>query len=64
MLVLSRRVGECVVVGGEIIVRVVAVHGNQVRLGIEAPKDVRVLRQELAGRVPPAEERAGAALAR
>jgi carbon storage regulator len=48
MLVLSRKVGEKVFVGNDIVVTVVEVRGNQVKLGIQAPDDVRVLRGELA----------------
>ena len=47
MLVLSRRLGERIVIDGEIIVTVVAVQGNKVRLSIVAPEDVRVDRQEV-----------------
>ncbi len=47
MLVLSRRVGETVVIEGDICVTVVAVQGNRVRLGITAPAAVRVDRQEV-----------------
>ena len=50
MLVLSRRIGEEIVIGGEIRVTVLEVRGNQIRLGIVAPQDVRVLRQELEHR--------------
>jgi carbon storage regulator len=48
MLVLSRKPGEKVVIGNGITVTVVAVLGNRIKLGIEAPDDVRVLRGELA----------------
>jgi carbon storage regulator len=48
MLVLSRKVGEKIIIGDGITVTVADVHGNRVRLGIEAPDDVRVLREELA----------------
>jgi carbon storage regulator len=48
MLVLSRKPGEKVVIGNDITVTVVAVLGNRIKLGIEAPGDVRVLRGELA----------------
>jgi carbon storage regulator len=48
MLVLSRKVGEKVVVGNDIIVTVLEVRGNQVKIGIQAPDDVRILRGELA----------------
>ena len=47
MLVLSRRIGEEIVVAGNIHVTVVAVKGNRVRLGITAPASVRVARLEL-----------------
>ena len=47
MLVLSRKVGEQVVVGGKIVVTVVSVDGNKVRLGFEAPRDVPVHRKEI-----------------
>ncbi len=47
MLILSRRVGESITIGDDIVVTVVAVGGNQIRLGIEAPRRVRVLRQEI-----------------
>ena len=48
MLVLSRKPGEKVVIGGHITLTVVDVQGNRVRLGIDAPDDVRILRGELA----------------
>lgn len=47
MLVLSRRENESIVIGDGITVKVVEIRGNQVRLAIEAPKEVRVLRTEL-----------------
>lgn len=47
MLVLSRKIGEEFVIGENIRVRVVAVHGNQVRLGLVAPREVVIQRQEL-----------------
>ena len=48
MLVLSRKVGEEVIIGDNIRVTVVAINGNHVRLGFEAPRDVHIYRQELA----------------
>jgi carbon storage regulator len=48
MLVLSRKPGEKVMVRDDIVVTVVEVTGNRVRIGIEAPEDVRILREELA----------------
>lgn len=47
MLVLSRKLGEKICLGEEITVTVLAIRGGQVRLGITAPADVRVLRGEL-----------------
>ena len=50
MLVLTRKPGEKVVIGNGITVTVVAVTGNKVRLGIDAPDQVRILRAELTCR--------------
>ena len=47
MLILSRRLSESVTIGDDIVVTVVGVSGNQIRLGISAPKAVRVLREEI-----------------
>lgn len=47
MLVLTRSVDEEIVINGNILVKVVRIAGNQVRLGIEAPKEVRIVRGEL-----------------
>jgi carbon storage regulator len=47
MLILSRRLGESVTIGDDIVVTVVGVSGNQIRLGISAPKAIRVLREEI-----------------
>jgi carbon storage regulator len=47
MLILSRRPGESLTIGDEITITVVGVSGNQIRLGISAPRDVRVLREEI-----------------
>jgi carbon storage regulator len=49
MLVLSRKVGESVVIGDEIVVQVLQVSGQRIRLGVEAPPEVAVLRGELSG---------------
>ncbi|HEX3314946.1 MAG TPA: carbon storage regulator CsrA [Gemmataceae bacterium] len=51
MLVLTRKVGESIVIGGGIRVTVTAIDGNKVRLGIEAPPEVRVDREEVARRL-------------
>jgi len=50
MLVLSRKLNESIVIDGDIRVTVVSVHGNQVRLGVQAPQSVPVFREELCGR--------------
>ena len=47
MLVLSRKVGERIVIGHGVTVVILAVHGQQIRLGIEAPKEVTIRRGEL-----------------
>lgn len=47
MLVLSRKVGERIVIGNNVVITVVAVRGQQIRLGIEAPPSVVVKREEL-----------------
>jgi carbon storage regulator len=47
MLVLTRRVGESIDIGKEITVKVIGLYGGQIRLGIEAPKNVPVVRNEL-----------------
>jgi len=52
MLVLSRKLGEKIIIGNDIVVTVVKIDRNQVRIGIEAPHDVPVYREEiLPGRV-------------
>lgn len=48
MLVLSRREAQSIVIGGNVVVTIVSVRGDQVRLGIEAPRSVTVHRQEVA----------------
>ena len=47
MLVLSRKTDQTIMIGSDIVVTVIAVRNNRVRIGIEAPSDVRILRQEL-----------------
>jgi carbon storage regulator len=51
MLILTRRVGEALKIGSEVTVTVLAVKGNQVRVGITAPKEVAVHRQEIFERI-------------
>jgi|TARA_B110000977_G_scaffold121842_1_gene156689 carbon storage regulator len=51
MLILTRRVGETLVIGDDVTVTVLGVRGNQVRLGVNAPKDVAVHREEIYQRI-------------
>ncbi|MCP5141662.1 MAG: carbon storage regulator CsrA [Gammaproteobacteria bacterium] len=51
MLILTRRVGETLMIGEEVSVTVLGVKGNQVRIGINAPKDVAVHREEIYERI-------------
>ena len=51
MLILTRRVGETVVIGNDVDVTVLGVKGNQVRLGVKAPKEVAVHREEIFERI-------------
>lgn len=60
MLVLSRKVGERILLGDNITVTLVNVSGNQVRLGIEAPPNLPVVRQELLDRAGRRRTEAGA----
>ena len=51
MLILTRRVGETVVIGDDVTVTVLGVKGNQVRLGVNAPREVAVHREEIFERI-------------
>ena len=51
MLILTRRVGETLVIGDEIRITVLGVRGNQVRMGVNAPKNVAVHREEIYQRI-------------
>ena len=59
MLILTRRVGETVMIGEDVTVTVLGVKGNQVRIGVNAPRDVAVHREEIFERIK-REEQEGA----
>ena len=56
MLILTRRVGETLMVGDDVTITVLGVKGNQVRIGINAPKDVPVHREEIYLRIKEEEQ--------
>ena len=58
MLVLTRKLGEVIRVGDDVTVRVLEVKGNQVRLGVDAPAEVRIYREEIYGAIRKENEKA------
>lgn len=57
MLILTRRIGEKLIIGGNVTVTILGVKGHQIRIGIDAPRDVQVNREEVNQRI--LKERAG-----
>ena len=51
MLILTRRIGEKIVIGDDVTISILGVKGNQVRVGIEAPREVQVHREEIYQRI-------------
>lgn len=51
MLVLTRKLGETIVIGDNIVIKVVDIHGKQIRLGIEAPSEITIFRGEIYERI-------------
>lgn len=56
MLILTRKIGETLMIGDDIKITILAIKGNQVRIGIEAPKEIDVHRQEIYERIKSAIE--------
>ena len=64
MLILTRRVGEMLMIGDEVTVTVLGVKGNQIRIGVDAPKEVAVHREEIYQRIHQEVEQTGSTISR